>query len=103
MFESIYYVNVLRGCLSVKTKVLRYEQCCSTKNSEKRWCFPSGPLTLPVSIQKLLTLRANHNDIDMIEKAPVSYQLGGSQGYVRAEVPYFPALELCNGMIGVSK
>ena len=56
-----------------------------------------------LSIQKLLTLRANHNDIDMIEKAPVSNQLGGSQGYVRAEVPYFPALELCNGMIGVSK
>ena len=56
-----------------------------------------------LSIQKLLTLRANHNDIDMIEKAPVSNQLGGSQGYVRAEVPYFPALEPCNGMIGVSK
>ena len=56
-----------------------------------------------LSIQKLLTLRANHNDIDMIEKAPVSNQLGGSQGYVRAEVPYFPALELYNGMIGVSK
>ena len=76
-------------------------QCCSTKNSEKRWCFPSGPLTLPVSIQKLLTLRANHNDIDMVEKAPISYQLGGSQDYVRAEVTYFPALELCIGMVGV--
>ena len=37
----------------------------------------------------------------MIEKAPISYQLGGSQGYVRAEVRYFPALELCNGMVGV--
>ena len=71
------------------------------KNSEKRWCFPSGPLTLPVSIQKLLTFRANHNDIDMVEKAPISYQLGGSQDYVRAEVTYFPALELCNGMVGV--
>ena len=56
---------------------------------------------MPISIQKLLILRANHNDIDMIEKAPISYQLGGSQGYVRAEVTYFPALELCNGMIGV--
>ena len=56
---------------------------------------------MPVSIQKLLILRANHNDIDMIEKAPISYQLGGSQGYVRAEVTYFPALELCNGMVGV--
>ena len=38
----------------------------------------------------------------MIEKAPISYQLGGSQGYVRAEVPYFPPLELCIGMVGVS-
>ena len=37
----------------------------------------------------------------MIEKAPINYQLGGSQGYVRAEVTYFPALELCNGMVGV--
>ena len=37
----------------------------------------------------------------MVEKAPISYQLGGSQDYVRAEVPYFPALELCNGMVGV--
>ena len=43
----------------------------------------------------------NHNDIDMVEKAPISYQLGGSQDYVRAEVTYFPALELCIGMVGV--
>ena len=37
----------------------------------------------------------------MVEKAPISYQLGGSQDYVRAEVTYFPALELCIGMVGV--
>ena len=40
--------------------------------------------------------------MDTIEKASISYQLRGSQGYVKAEVPYFPALELCNGMAGVS-
>ena len=55
--------------------------------------FPSGPLTWPVSIQKILIPRANHNDVDTIEKASISYQLRGSQGYVKAEVPYFPTLE----------